>query len=390
MERTVYLDNAATTPVRPEVREAMAPFLGEAMFGNPSSPHRYGRAARAAVEKARRRIANALGAEPHDVVFTSGGTEADNLAVIGSALAARNRGRPFRVAVSSIEHKAVLEAARAVEFLGGEAIYLPVDANGNVEPDTVDRALEQDVAALSVMWVNNEIGTVQDVASIAQRCAARNTHFHTDAVQALGKLPCSMTGLPFTCLTITAHKIAGPKGIGALIAPRQDAIQPLLHGGGQESGIRSGTENVAGAVALSVAVELAVQERDAYATKTQKLRDDLECRLLASISDAQIVPNRGKRAPHISNMVFPGTDSGSLIMHLDLAGICCSSGAACGSGSFEASHVHTALGIPVELGISALRFSFSHSNTSEDVDRVVAVMPEIVAKVRALTRTLKV
>lgn len=383
----IYLDSAATTPIRPEVREAMEPFLGE-QFGNPSSAHRFGRAARTAVEEARRRIAAALGVMPGDVVFTSGGTEADNLAVLGAALAAKVDGRPFRVAVGAIEHKAVLGAAHAVEYLGGEAISLPVDRNGAIDLGAVDAALARGVAAVSAMWVNNEIGVVQNVVELARRCAAAETLFHTDAVQAVGKIPVKLAELPIPLVTISGHKIGAPKGIGALICRDHECVEPLLHGGGQQRGLRPGTENVAGSVALGVAVELAVGEVERTAAHTRGLRDRLERGLHEAVPDAVVNAADGNRAPHISNVAFPGTDSESLLMHLDLAGIAVSSGSACSTGSIEPSHVLSALGVPADLAIASLRFSFSRGNTTQDVDRVIALMPDVVAKIRKLTETL--
>src|SRR5436309_1627847 len=249
-KRLVYLDNAATTPVRPEVLEAMLPYLGKDAFGNPSSAHRFGRAARAGVEEAKRTIAEALGAEPGQVIFTSGGTEADNLAVIGSALAARDRGGPFRVAVAATEHKAVLAAAHAVQHLGGDEVVLPVDASGVVEEAAVERALASGVAVVSVMWVNNEVGTIQPVARLAARCCEAEVPFHTDAVQALGKVPVSLKDVGCTLVTISGHKIGAPKGIGALIVRDRHAVEAIIHGGGQQFGLRPGTENVPGIIGL--------------------------------------------------------------------------------------------------------------------------------------------
>lgn len=384
----VYLDHAATTPVRPEVREAMEPFLGEALFGNPASPHRFGRAARAAVDRARRQVADAFGVEPGEVYFTSGGTEADNLAVLGTALHARATGRPFRVAVSAVEHKAVLEAAHAVERLGGEAIVLPVDRCGQVDLDALEEALQRGVALVSVMWVNNEVGTLADIAAIAERCAARGTPFHTDAVQAVGKVPCSLDGLPVTMLTLSGHKLGAPKGVGALILRDRGTVEPLLHGGGQQGGIRPGTENPAGAVALGLAVQLAVAESEQCARATRELRDLLEAELAAVLPDIRVNGADGPRAPHISSISIPGTDSESLLMHLDLAGIACSAGSACSSGSTLPSHVLRALGVPPELGLAAVRFSFSGRNSRGDVERVVAALPPIVEKVRRLETQL--
>jgi len=386
--RLVYLDNAATTPVRPEVLEVMLPYLGKDAFGNPSSAHRFGRAARAGIEEAKRTIAEALGAEPGQVIFTSGGTEADNLAVIGAALAARDQGRPFRVAVSAIEHKAVLAAAHAVRHLGGEEIILPVHASGMVDEGALTEALGRGVAAVSVMWVNNEVGVVQPVARLAARCREASVCFHSDAVQAFGKLPVSLADVGCTLLTISGHKIGAPKGIGALLVRDRHAVEAIIHGGGQQFGIRPGTENVSGIVGLARAVELAAAEQADLAQRVRSLRDELERRLLEVVPDAVINGWQAERAPHVCNVSIPGTDSEALLMHLDLAGIACSSGSACSTGAVEPSHVLTAMGVPRELGVAALRFSFGKDNTVEDVEAVVAALPKIVEKVRALSAVL--
>jgi cysteine desulfurase len=394
-KRLVYLDNAATTPVRPEVLDAMLPYLGRDAFGNPSSAHRFGRAARAGVDEAKRAIAEALGGgggaggvEPSQVIFTSGGTEADNLAVIGSALAARARGGPFRVAVSAIEHKAVLAAAHAVTQLGGEEIILPVDGGGVVVEDALDPALARGVAVVSVMWVNNEVGTVQPVARLAERCRAASVPLHVDAVQAFGKLAVSLRNVPCTFLTLSGHKIGAPKGIGALIVRDRHALEAIIHGGGQQFGIRPGTENVPGIVGLGKAAELAAREQAEFAARVAALRDALERRLLEIVPDATIHGVQRTRAPHVSNVSIPGTDSEALLMHLDLAGIACSSGSACSTGAVEPSHVLSAMGVPAELGVAALRFSFGRDNTVEDVEAVIAALPKIVGKVRALSAVL--
>ena len=387
-KRVTYLDNAATTPVRPEVLEAMLPYLGKEAFGNPSSAHRFGRAARAAIEEAKRAVAAAVGAEPNQVVFTSGGTEADNLAINGAALAARDRGGPFRVAVSATEHKAGLAAAHAVKHLGGDEVILPVSASGQVEQGALDNAIAQGVAVVSVMWVNNEVGTVQPVRALADRCCDATVLFHSDAVQAFGKVPVSLRDVNCTLLTISGHKIGAPKGIGALIVRDRKAVEAIIHGGGQQFGIRPGTENVPGIVALGVAARLAAVEQAALATRLGELRDELERRLLAIVPDAVINGWQGERAPHISNVSIPGTDSEALLMHLDLAGIACSSGSACSTGSVEPSHVLSAMGVPRDLGVAALRFSFGKDSTMEDVEAVAAVLPKIVEKVRSLSAVL--
>jgi len=390
-KRVTYLDNAATTPVRPEVLEAMLPYLGKEAFGNPSSAHRFGRAARAGIEEAKRAVARAVGAEPNQVVFTSGGTEADNLAIIGAALAARERGGPFRVAVSATEHKAALAAAHAVKHLGGEEVILPVTASGQVDGAALDQALAPaggGVAVVSVMWVNNEVGTVQPVAELATRCCDAGVSFHSDAVQAFGKLPVSLRDSGCTLLTISGHKIGAPKGVGALIVRDRKAVEAIIHGGGQQFGIRPGTENVPGIVGLGVAARLAAEEQQSLAARLGELRDELERRLVAIVPDALINGWQGARAPHISNVSIPGTDSEALLMHLDLAGIACSSGSACSTGAVEPSHVLTAMGVPRELGVAALRFSFGKDSTLEDVEAVSAALPRIVEKVRSLSAVL--
>ena len=376
----IYLDNAATTPVRPEVREAIAPLLGDEGFGNPSSAHRFGRTARAAVEQARQSVATALGAKTDQVVFTSGGTEADNLAVLGGALAARSRGKPFHVAVSAIEHKAIIDAAKAVQTMDGRTTILPVDGNGVIEPRAVAEVLTDGVAVLSAMWVNNEVGTMQDVTDLARACNEAGTMFHTDAVQAVGKVPCSLDMVPNACMSISGHKIGALKGCGALIVPDDDLVYPLLHGGGQQRGVRPGTENVVGIVALGKAVELAVQELDATAQHVGKLRDSLEQGLKDALPQARVIGDTAQRAPHIAYIAFPGVDSSTLLMHLDMAGICCSSGSACNTGTVTASHVLSAMNVPNELAVSAVRLSFSKHNTEEEVQRVIEILPPLVTK----------
>src|SRR5258706_4643308 len=387
-KRITYLDSAATTPVRPEVLEAMLPYLGKEAFGNPSSAHRFGRAARAGLEEAKRAVAGAVGAEPNQEVFTSGGTEADNLAIIGAALASKDRGGPFRVAVSATEHKAGLAAAHAVKHLGGDEIILPVSASGQVDGEALAKALEHGVAIVSVMWVNNEIGTVQPVADLATRCREAGVLFHSDAVQAFGKVPVSLRDVDCTLLTISGHKIGAPKGVGALIVRDRKAVEAIIHGGGQQFGIRPGTENVPGIVGLGVAARLAAAEQQALALRLHELRGELERRLLALLAHAVIHRWPSERAAPISEVSIPGTDSEALLMHLDLAGIACSSGSACSTGTVEPSHVLTAMGVPRELGVAALRFSFGKDSMLEDLESVSAALPRIVEKVRSLSTVL--
>jgi cysteine desulfurase len=384
----VYLDHAATTPVRPEVLEAMLPYLGAAAFGNPSSAHQFGRAARAGLEQARREVAEAVGAEPGQVVFTSGGTEADNLAVIGSCLAARHRGQPMIAAICATEHKAVLAAAHAVQGLGGEERVLPVDTGGRVELDALDRTLREGPAVVSVMWVNNEVGTVQPIATIAARCSEAGALMHTDAVQAFGKIPIRFRELPCTMLTISGHKVGAPKGVGALIVRERKALDAIIHGGGQQYGIRPGTENVAGAVGLGRAATLAVAELDSTVARIRTLRDRLLGKLREGVPDLHVCGDTAERAPHILNVLVSGTDSEAMLMHLDLAGVAASGGSACSTGAVEPSHVLTAMGVPRELALGALRFSLGHETTETDIDRAAEVFPIVVRKVRKLSEAL--
>ena len=385
----IYLDYAATTPVRPEVLEAMLPYLGREAFGNPSSSHRFGRTARAGLEQARREVAQAVGVEPTQVVFTSGGTEADNHAVIGGCLAARARGAAMRAVVSAIEHKAVLAAAHQVVHLGGEEEILSVDGHGVVELDALDAALTRTPSVVSVMWVNNEVGVVQPIREIAERCKAAGVLLHTDAVQAFGKIPVSFTDFPCTLATISGHKIGAPKGVGALIVRDRKTVEALIHGGGQQFGIRPGTENVAGAVALGRAATLAVQELEAESARLRALRDDLAARLRAAIPDLVIHgASAPERAPHVLNIGIPGTDSEAMLMHLDLAGIAVSAGSACSTGAVEPSHVLTAMGVPRDLAIGSMRLSLGHETTPEEITRVAEVFPGVVTKVRQLAVVL--
>lgn len=388
MRPPVYLDHAATTPVRPEVLEAMLPYLTAQTFGNPSSAHRFGRAARAGIEQARRQVAEAVGAEPNQVVFTSGGTEADNLGIVGAALAARDRGASMCAAVSAVEHKAVLAAAHAVCHLGGREILLPVDAAGRLDFEALDAALADRPAVVSVMWVNNETGVVQPMGEIAARCQDAGVIFHTDAVQAMGKVPISVTKLSFTLLTISGHKIGAPKGIGALIVRDRKAVEAIIHGGGQQFGIRPGTENVAGAVGLGRAAQLAAAEQASLAERLCGHRNELAARLKAAVPDLVVNAEGSPRAPHLLSIAVPGTDSEALLMHLDLAGIAVSSGSACSTGAVEPSHVLVAMGVPRDLALGAIRFSFGRESTRDDVERAVEVVPVVVAKVRRLAGVL--
>lgn len=383
----VYLDHAATTPVRPEVLEAMLPFLSAA-WGNPSSAHRFGRAAKAGLEQGKREVAEALNVEPNQVIFTSGGTEADNLAVIGAALAARAKGLPMHVVTTAIEHKAVLAAAHAVVKLGGRETILPVDGNGVLDLDALDAALAEHPSLVSVMWVNNEVGVVQPMAEIGARCRAADVPLHSDAVQAYGKLPIDLDAVGCRLLSISGHKLGAPKGIGALIVRDRHIVEAIIHGGGQQFGIRPGTENVAGAVALGRAALLARQELDAHVARMRAMRDDLAARLRAAVADVVIQAEGVTRAPHVLSLSVPGAESEAMLMHLDMAGIACSGGSACSTGAVEPSHVLVAMGVERSIALGTIRFSLGHETTEADVARVVEVFPGIVERARRLSTTL--
>lgn len=383
MPDPIYLDHAATTPVRDEVLEAMLPFFG-ARFGNPSSVHRWGREARTALDEAHERVARCLGASADEVVFTSCGTEADNMALLGVWRARRAQGRSA-VVTTPIEHKAVLAAAHQAKKEGGEERLLAMTTDGLVDDASFDALVDEKVAICSVMWVNNEIGVLQPVPALAARAKAKGVVFHTDAVQAFGKVLVDARTTAFDVLSLSGHKIGAPKGIGALYVRRGTPIEPLMFGGTQNRGRRPGTENVAMAVGLARAAELAVAEREHEWTTLAALRDRLEAALLERIPDAVIHGRGAPRAPHILNISVPGTDSESLLMALDLRGIACSAGSACQSGSISPSHVLAAIGVPADLATSAIRMSLGCLTTDACVDRVADVFPMLVEKARRLT-----
>jgi cysteine desulfurase len=374
----IYLDHNASTPVRPEVRDVMAACLAE-HHANPSSLHREGQRARAAIERAREQVAALLGATSGEVVFVSGGTEGDHDAVIGAAWALEDRGR--RIAISDIEHHAVHGAAQVLLRMGFAVEHLPATREGFVDPKVVD-ALPADTTVLSLMLANNETGVLQPVAEVAMRAKARGIRLHCDAVQAAGKVPIDVRTLGTDYLVISAHKLGGPKGIGALVVSGEAPIEPLLRGSGHEHGLRGGTENLPGIVAMGAAAELAATELGTERARLMQLRQQFETGLRAVTRDVVIHGERAPRLPNTVNASFPGARSDRMLMALDARGIAASAGSACASGAVEPSPVLMAMGVPEELAVCALRFSFGHTTTSEEIDRALTAIGECVRAVR--------
>ena len=385
----VYLDHAATTPMLPEVLAAMTPyFLDEP--GNPSSLHASGRRARRAVEEAREAIALALGARPSEVVFTGSGTEADNLAIKGLYWARREADpRRTRIVASSVEHHAVLDAVEwLVAHENASVTWLPVDSYGRVSVSALREALADDVALVTVMWANNEVGTVQPVAELAEVAAEAGVPFHTDAVQAVGQLDVTFPD-GVTALTVTGHKIGGPKGIGALLLRTGVPCTPLLHGGGQERDVRSGTLDTPSIVGLATAVRLAVEQRVCNATRLAGLRDSLVKAVLEAVPDATLNGHPTDRLPSNAHVSFPGCEGDALLLLLDARGIECSTGSACTAGIARPSHVLTAMGLDEEVARGSLRFSLGHPTTESDVAAVADAIVPVVERARRAGVTLR-
>ena len=379
----VYLDHNATTPLHPEVLAAMTPYLTE-RFGNPSSLHAWGREARQTLEQARTTIAGALGSPDKDtIVFTAGGTEADNLALMGVAAGQAQRGR--HLIVSAVEHHAVLNTAAHLARHGFEVTSLPVDGQGLLDPDEVQRAIRPDTILVSLMHGNNETGVLFPVAQVGRICRERGVVFHTDAVQSVGKLPLDVEALGVDLLSLSAHKLHGPKGIGALYIRRGTPMQPLLHGGSQERSRRAGTENVAGAVGLARAVALMGQDLEAAAKRLTHLRDRLEHGLIAALPGVLRNGHPTERLPHTTNLAFSGIEAESMILALDLHGVAVSSGAACTSGSLEPSHVLLAMGLPRARVESSIRFSLGRGTTAEEIGYVLEILPPIVERMQRVS-----
>ncbi|MEX0892605.1 MAG: cysteine desulfurase family protein [Gemmatimonadota bacterium] len=380
MVEAIYMDHAATTALRPEAREAMAPYL-DARFGNPSSTHRWGREARGALEEARERVAAALGARRSEIVFTGGGTEADNIAILGRWRCARQDGARA-VVCSAVEHKAILAAVQQAGREGAEVVLLAVDEHGTLDLDAVEHALVATPAVVSVMWGNNEVGTVQPVGAVAERCRAAGVVCHTDAVQAFGKVPVDVAAASVDLLSVSAHKIGGPKGIGALYVRDGVRVDPVCHGGGQERQLRPGTENVAGAVGFAAAAERAAAEQAAEAARLAALRDTLCQQISAAVPDVRVNgQGAAARLPHVLSLTFPDADQDAFLIGLDLEGLACSGASACQSGASAPSHVLSAMGGAMEAS-ATIRLSFGHVTTAEEVARAAELVARVASRVR--------
>jgi cysteine desulfurase len=383
MMRRIYLDNNATTPVLAEVLEAMRPYFGE-HFGNASSIHHHGQETRAAVERARDSVALLLGCRPAEVVFTSGGTEGDNLAIAGLTSVGDH------IITSSIEHHAVLHACKHLEDTGCDVTYLPVDARGLVDPDDVRRALQPDTKLISIMTANNETGVLQPVEEIGKIAAEADVYFHTDAVQAAGKVPIDVKRIGCDALSVSGHKMHAPQGVGALYVRRGTHLQPLFYGGRHERSRRAGTENVPGIVALGKAAELATQGLDRGDDKRMSvLRDRLQQGILAQVEEVGVNGAGAPRVANTSNIYFDHIEGEAMVISLDLKGLAVSTGAACSSGAIEPSHVLMAMGLRADRARASIRFSLGKQSTVEDIDFALALVPETVARLRELSPVYK-
>jgi cysteine desulfurase len=375
--RRVYLDHNASTPVHPEVLAEMLPYFGE-VFGNPSSVHAFGRAAREAVDTARERIARFLSVRGEEIVFTSGGTESDNFAVKGLAVA---RGRGHLI-TSRIEHHAVLRTCEALEAQGFEVTYLPVDEQGRLDPDDVKRAIRPDTISVSVMHANSEVGTIQPIAEIGAIAREHGVPLHVDAVQTFGKIPIDVQAMGVSLMSFSAHKIYGPKGVAALYVRRGTKMVAIQHGGEHERRRRAGTENTAGIAGFGKAVEVRGREMAEEATRLSALRDRLWEGIRARVPECRLNGALAPRLPGTANIVFRHVESESIVLGLDLKGIAVSAGSACTSGNVEPSYVLVAMGVPVEWAMGAVRFSLGRGTTAEDIDYVVDAIEPIVRKLR--------
>ena len=381
MKDRIYLDYAATTPVSEDVMRAMTPYFRET-FGNPSSIHGTGREAHRAVDAARKQVADAIGANPREIFFTSGGSESDNWALCGAAFAQRGRGN--HIITTAVEHHAVLNTCRWLEKQGFRVTYLPVDACGRVDPDQAEKAMDEETVLISVMTANNEIGTLEPIREIGEIARRKGVLFHTDAVQAVGAVPVNVQETGVDLLSLSAHKFYGPKGVGALYIREGVRIDSLIHGGEQEGGLRAGTENLSGIIGLGEAIRLAVERMPENARKTAALRDRLIRGIMERLDGVRLNGHPADRLPNNCSLSFRDIEGEALLLRLDLAGIAASSGSACASGSLEPSHVLTAIGLSPETARGSLRMTLGAGTTEEEIDEVIRVLPEIVEDLRSM------
>ena len=380
--RRIYLDHAATTPTHPEVVKAMLPYFTDT-FGNPSSVYSCGQEAKAAVEEARIKTAELIGARSEEIVFTSGGTEADNFALKGVAYANGHKGN--HIITTSVEHHAVMEVCKFLGRRGFTITYLPVDKYGLVDPQDVKKVITDKTILISIIHANNEVGTIEPISEIGEIAKEAGVYFHTDAVQAVGHIPVNVDKLKVDLLSISAHKLYGPKGVGALYIRKGTKLAPLMHGGGQEKMRRAGTENVPAIVGLGKAVELAWQEMDKEAERLAGLRDELIKGLMEKVDHVQLNGHPTRRLPNNVHVSVDFVEGESMLLNLDLEGICASTGSACSSASLEPSHVLLALGISPDQTHGSLRFTLGRENSEEDIERLLDVLPGIIAKLRAMS-----
>ncbi|MFC2044611.1 cysteine desulfurase NifS [Chloroflexota bacterium] len=384
--KRIYLDYAATTPLHSEVVKVMLPYFTDA-FGNPSTIYSYGQEAKGAVEAARVKVASLVGAGEEEIVFTSGGTEADNFALRSVAFA--NKGKGNHIITSSIEHHAVIETGKFLQRRGFSITYLPVDENGLVDPDDVRKSITTETILVSVMHANNEVGTIEPIAEIGKVAKEAEIYFHTDAVQTLGHIPVNVNELEVDLLSMSAHKLYGPKGTGALYIKKGTKLPSFMYGGDQEKGWRAGTENVPGIVGFGKAVELAQQEIGEEAKRLTHLRDQLTKGVLERIDHTRCNGHPTKKLPNNVNISFDFVEGESILLNLDLDGICVSTGSACNSSSLEPSHVLMAMGLSHEQARGSLRFSLGKWTTQEDIEQVLEILPKVVARLRVMSPLFK-
>jgi len=380
--KKIYLDYAATTPTHPEVVKEMLPYFNQ-IYGNPSSIYQIAQQAKGAVGEAREKVAKLINAKPEEIIFTSGGTEADNMAIKGIAFANKNRGN--HIVTSKIEHHAVLNTCKWLEKQGFKVTYISVDKYGMVDLDELKKSLTDKTILISIMHANNEVGTIEPILEIAKIAKEKGIYFHTDAVQTVGKIPIDVKKIGVDLLSLSSHKLYGPKGVGALYIRKGVKISPLIHGGHHERNKRAGTENVPGIVGLGKACEIAAKEMSNEGKRLKRLRDKLYKGLNERIDEMPLNGHPQNRLPGNLNICVKYVEGESMLINLDLEGICASSGSACTSGSLEPSHVLLAMGIPPEVAHGSLRFSLGRETKEEDIDRVIKVLPPIVEKLRAMS-----